>query len=322
MQALRKKIDPSPGKLLVFPSRMSTPPIPEVPEPPVQHTWWQRHGTTAQLVTSVVAIVGLFLNLGVTLWVRSTQTASTVTDEHTNTLIEAKLKPDLKDATLPLSSQIGDLGRKIDSLSDRVSRIEGSLGSRISSLETKADRQASLGRLENPGRTLALIRQEIENAYARERILSESTLVDYRNALQTVPPSTFEYWATVAAVVNYQSKMNQMAGIAPDPMKVSKFCGGLTNGNGINNHNNFYRGEVFRNCIVDLDTDTFQEVEFKDSVVRYSGGEVHLNDVNFVNCRFILKIAERTKPANAPLLLALLKSDDQKEIRIPNPATH
>jgi hypothetical protein len=66
-----------------------------------------------------------------------------------------------------------------------------------------------------------------------------------------------------------------------------------------------------------LDTNSFKNVMFQDSVVHYRGGLVVLDGVNFVNCRFILDLAgPNSKPSDEKLLFALLESPDQKTIQI------
>jgi hypothetical protein len=118
----------------------------------------------------------------------------------------------------------------------------------------------------------------------------------------------------VAAIINYQSKIDQLSGEAPDPVKISKPCGGLTAGTG--GHNLFAR-MTFSNCIVDLDTDDmFQNVTFINSVIRYKGGPANLFNVAFVNCTFQLDLPPNSSPAKPNFLFALLDSPKQTSVKV------
>jgi hypothetical protein len=80
------------------------------------------------------------------------------------------------------------------------------------------------------------------------------------------------------------------------------------------------RRGVYASCLVDLDNvNTFINVTFKDSVIRYRGGAVNAQDVRFVNCRFVLELQNIKSPATykpPALLTALLNSADQKHIHL------
>ena len=127
--------------------------------------------------------------------------------------------------------------------------------------------------------------------------------------------SVADYWKTVALIVNYVSFIDQLRGNAPDPRKVSGVCGGLTSGTG--GHNS-QRGGLIQNCVVDLDTNEFVQVTFKNSVIRYHGGPVALVNVQFVNCSFDLTIPADTPslPSRDRLLLALLDAPSLQQVKI------
>lgn len=218
--------------------------------------------------------------------------------------------------------KIDGFSGRISDLSDRVSRIEGSLSNRISGLDNRVSgveahgaRQTSLAKFLDPNRTLTLIREKIAFAQKRNNPLPATQLVDYKNPVQELPSSAYEYWTTVAAVINYQSYLLQMSGEAPDPKKVSKRCGGITSGTG---SNNTFRGGVLSDCVVDLDTtnDTFDGIVFRNSVVRYSGGAIHLRNVRFENCNFQLNLFSQKAPAKPSFMLALLDSPKQSVVNI------
>ena len=81
---------------------------------------------------------------------------------------------------------------------------------------------------------------------------------------------------------------------------------------------NIYTHAIFQQCIVNIDRNAFEDVTFRNSVVRYRGGPVVLNRVAFENCRFVLDLPEdhRPAPAERGLLTALLQSPDQKNVQI------
>jgi hypothetical protein len=324
MQALKKQTRQNPAKLLVFPTRMGTPPQNPDTNGRRGHDP-QRHGNFAQIGTGIVAILAFLIGcatLFMTIYFHHSDAVAKTTDEHINGLIDSKLTPAKTEINAKIDTKADELGKKIDALSNKISYVDGKLGIQISELKTKTEQQASLARLQDPNRTLTLVRAEIESAEKNGRQLPESTLVDYRNAVRELPVSANEYWTTLALIINYQSKLNQMSGEAPDPAKVSKPCMGLTNQGNIHSFGNLYSNETFSNCIVDLDNETFRQVTFMNSVIRYSGGNATLAGVRFVNCRFILKLAANTKPAGSPLLMALLEAGDQTTIKITLPATH
>jgi hypothetical protein len=311
--------------MLPFPAPMSTPTlIPEVwPPPPA--TRERSHENTAQrgaLILAGLAFVGLLANLALNMYLHYAAGQAQASDNHIKQLIGDQVNPELKSHDADLGKRMVGLSGKIDGLSVRLSHVEGSLDRRVSSLETQAARQASLAKLQGPGRSLALIRAEIELADMSGKLLAASDLADYRNVALELPPSANEYWTTLAAIINYQSKLNQMSGEAPDPLKISKACGGLTNNENMRNPGNSYMNERLTNCVIDLDNESLLGVTVVNSVIRYSGGPVNLNDVRFLNCRFILSVDVKTKPANSGLLLALLDSPDQKDIRLNEPAAH
>lgn len=218
-----------------------------------------------------------------TLYFHYAETASRSADEHVNSLIDAKL------------AKVMD---KLDGITSRLDKFEGWR----EGLETRSKLQ------------LQGIRAKIQSAEASKVSLPPSQLDNYRNTIRAIPSSSGEYWQTVAAIINYQSLIKQRSGEAPDPAKVARPCIGP------NFTRSLFSGVMFRDCVVLLDTNQFQNVTFQDSVIQYRGGPVVLADVRFVNCRFVLELAANkpATPAQEKLLLALLNSPDQKIVQVPN----
>jgi hypothetical protein len=177
-------------------------------------------------------------------------------------------------------------------------------------LADRFDQMASLDRLQDRRRVLATIRAEIQLANETKRVLPVSDIVDYKNALRFLPSSLADYWNTVAAVVNYQSLLNQLSHEAPDPAKVAQDCGFMADSTVIG-------PRTVVDCVIYLDTNVFIKITFKDSVVHYQGGPVGLGAVVFENCRFILDIPPNTHTPQVNLLNALLQSPDQKRVKVP-----
>jgi hypothetical protein len=313
-------------RLIIFPKQMAAQaPIPpdqpqQQPLPaPTQPTWWQQHGTTATWVAIVAALAVGFANTGSNWYFRHVDSSAKSSDEHIRNLVEDKFRPLSRDVfddkVGKLSDKIDKLSDKIDALSQRVARLEGPDG-RIAKLETRTDQQASLARVMDPSRVLATIRADIQIATSSGKVVPTLDLIDYKNAVQALPASAREYWTTVAAIINYQSLINQMSGEAPDPAKVSRPCIGITEGTG---GYNLIIGAPISHCVVDLDSthNALWNVVIKDSVIRYHGGPVNVSAV-FVNCTFILDLPPNKAPAQPVILYALLNSD-QRTVRVSTP---
>jgi hypothetical protein len=158
---------------------------------------------------------------------------------------------------------------------------------------------------------LIAMKETVQDAEARDTVLSSSQLAQYKRTVRTVPTSTTEYWATVAAIINYQSHLNQMNGLAPDPAKIAKPCFAPSVSNVA------FIGVQFNSCVVYLGANQYHDVLFQNSVIHYDGRPISLTDVTFINCRFVLELTERpTRPAEKDLLLALLDSSDQQNVRV------
>jgi hypothetical protein len=273
---------------------------------------WKPHwGTWPQWIAAMCTLV--LCTIGVITFV----------DSH----IDKKFAP-LDDKFKSIDKKFDDVQAKFDSthhdlteLTGRVGNVEGwregvegklKLQSREQErLNGQITKQDAIIRLYDPNRILATIRAEIQTAQADKRELPASDLIDYRNAVRALPSSSVGYWATVAAIINYQSLVNQLSGEAPDPTRVAKPCFDE------NSRYNTFENMPLRDCVIVLDTETFNRVTFQNSVIVYHGGPVVLNNVAFVNCRFVLDLPQQHEiPAEKNLLLALLDSPDQKKIQI------
>jgi hypothetical protein len=315
-----KKSSVSPT-VIVFPRKMVTPAsIPPAPAPAPEAKpsgFWQKHGTTAAWVAILFSFATFAISVAtlLTTWhFHDADSSARSFDEHTNALIDNKLNPAVEKINGNVDTKLGLLNGRLQDLSRDLARIQGRLGIYVSGqrkLKSRLDQQTSLAKLIDPNRILGTIRAEIQLAQDTKNTLSISDLNDYKNVVQALPASAREYWTTVAAIINYQSLLNQMSGSAPDPAAISHVCSGLTSGTG--GYNVIEGGEI-RNCILDLDSthNLLRNVVVSDSVVRYHGGQVAIQNVWFKNCRFILELSGSAQPpAHPEFLLALLDSNQQ-----------
>lgn len=287
-------------------------PAPEIPQqPPLSAastpTGTPKHGTTAQFFSAAFAgcAVGIAI-LGV-IWHYSAQSAAT-TDQQIKGLITEQIKPlgeVAKDEHINslIGKQLDPLNEKVDKIARDVAYLKGKAGV----ANTKLDKSI------NPDKALSDIRVSLEQARHRNIVLPDPTLTEYRKKVQTLPTSATDYWATVAAIINYQSYVNQTENKAPNPLEVAKPCLGVTKGPGdsgnVIDSGNLIQGWRFTACVVDLDG-TQNEVEgavFENSVIRWHGGPVTIKSATFINCRFVIDI--KTEPVRPDLLKQLLASD-------------
>jgi hypothetical protein len=322
MQAVAEQSSVSP-KVLVFRTRMGTP-APNPPELPIDpnRAPWNTHwyGNVSQVVTACLAGLALLVSgfNAYQIWsARKAEDNTQVFNFKVNKLIDDKLNPAVTAINGNIDTKLHPIDDQLRELNRAVGQIQGRLGIFAASqkkISDRLDQQASLAKLLDPSRVLATIRAEIQTAETSGKLLPASDLVDYKNAVLALPTSAYEYWTTAAAIINYQSKINQLSGEAPDPVKVSQTCLGLTAGTG---GSNVFVSQMFSNCIVDLNTnDTFQNVIFRDSVIRYKGGPANLLNVTFVNCNFQLDLPPNTIPAKPNFLFALLDSPKQTSVKV------
>lgn len=229
------------------------------------------------------------------------------------------------DTRIATSGKLGTIQASLDRIESRLSTLEGwkeGVSSQVrllnqrqdkqdkanADLRLAADAQKAINNLQDPSRILAVIQGEMRQAEAARKALPPAQVADFRNAMRAIPSSANQYWTTVAAIINYQSFVNQIANLAPDPASVASFCFGLTNAPGrATTQNNLFSGAEFSNCIVDLDRNVFENITFVNSVIRYSGGSTNFRNITFRNCRFVLNIPPTSQQPQRPdLLLTLL----------------
>jgi hypothetical protein len=305
-------------KLIAFPKRMGAPSKarsqPNQPQPQPGYSP-QKHGNLAQWVAPAITLIIGIVSVSFMVYFRKVDSATKTFDEHTNTLIDEKLNPAVEKINENFDKKLAPINQQLNTLIQQIGQLQGrfqQLDAGQKKISTRLTHQEALARMQDPARILATIRAEIQMARSNGKALRASDLNDYKNAVRAIPASAHEYWTTVAAIINYQSLINQMSGEAPDPFKVSRSCLGLTGG-----IRNIFVNLEFSRCVVDLDTQAFTNVTFKDSVIRYRGGQVALRNVAFFNCTFLLDLSSlKTLPEKPTLLFALLDSPDQKTIKV------
>jgi hypothetical protein len=308
MQAVAEQLRSFP-KVIIFPGNMSQSRRKKnIPPPPEPLTWWQQHSNKAPWASVIVVVLGIVLTNGLTLYFHFSAGQSAVSDEHTGRLIGNELDPAIHNVNENFDKRLAETNHRIEELASKVDDALGQL--KRMHLEVNPQAQKTL---------LSSIRREIKTAEDGKQALPAAKLADYKMQVRQTPKTVGEYWMTVAAIVNYQSFLNQMNGHAPDPAAVSRPCStGITSLGPGTSFNNTYEGMDLSRCIVDLDTETFKDVTFRDSVIRYRGARVSLSNVRFINCRFVLDIPVST-PANPQrdrLLMTLLDSSDTESVTI------
>ena len=245
--------------------------------------------TFAQIVSAAAAMVALFF----TFYFHYSEQNSKSADDHTKNLIRTEVDPKL-DA----------LGQRIGALDEKISFVQGQL-QRMSGTVTP----------EQTEKIFKTIRDEVSSAESKNQELPGSRIAEMKTLIQYFPQSTGSYWETAARIINYQSHRDQLTGKAPNPMDVSKPCGGMTTGTG---GFNVLDHVPLHNCVVDLDEthNVFDTVTFQNCVIRYHGGKVTASNITFVNCFFILEISKKTVPKKPDIFYALLQSPSQTLVKV------
>jgi hypothetical protein len=223
------------------------------------------------------------------------------------------------DINASIDQKLELISKRLDEVSSKADDAEGQLKRLRDDVNRQAreqQQQASLAMLTTPesgSQVLAEMRAAISAAQVNNKPLPVSELTNFKQGIQAIRPSVRDYWATVAAIINYQSYLNQKDRHAPDPSTVAHKCGGLTAGTGGNNLIQGY--VVIKDCILDLDKthNTLQGLTFQDSVIRYGGGQLTgIRNLTFVNCYFILDMPLERPPFHPEILIALLDSNQQR----------
>lgn len=210
MQAAPQE-NPSSSNVIIFyaPMHKSAPKIPPPDSPPPStSSFWQRHGNTAQWASACIASLAALvsaISLLLTLHWHNAAAASTTADDHVQVLIDKRLDP---------------INQRLDHLTEQVNDVVG-----------------QLKRIDEENR-LANIRTALQVATDTKKLVPPAEMVRYRNTISALPSSAKDYWTTVAAIINYQSLLNRMLNLAPDPSAVSRPCLELTAG--IGRYNTFH----------------------------------------------------------------------------------
>jgi len=242
--------------------------------------------------------------------------------------IAAKAPPTIEAGITP-SPKLDEISKKLDDINGRLHSIEGwkdGLGSQVRILKQNVEeqkkriaQQEAINRFQDPSRVLAEIQREVLTALESSTIVPPGQLADYKYAILGLPESANGYWQIVHMVITLESRVRQLQGAAPDPRKVARPCGGVTQNDGNLSIRNAYVGTPFVACIVDLDNQVFKSVIFKDCVVRYSGGTVSLQGARFINCFFVFisrAPSQPVKPAERKLLLGILTAPTQSNVTV------
>jgi hypothetical protein len=145
------------------------------------------HGSKAAIAAAIfagLAMIGTFATAYVNWSNRSdqkTHQANADADAHSNSLIDAKVSLAAKAVNDHTDQKIGDLSNQIHALDVRIARLEGPLASRVSTLEQRAEQQASLAKL---------------------------VLGDLQRSLNTTDRSAPTYWPVVSEFISYRSQIS------------------------------------------------------------------------------------------------------------------
>jgi hypothetical protein len=293
-------------------------------DPREPRRWWS--GPIIPIVSVVTAIIAVVITAINTNDNHKTTTIQVEKDRNDdlvkkiNTAITANETINRIDhTTTGIDKRVSDLEQwKRDILDPNMRRVriqQESLKRGQDEIRRKVESDEAFVKLSDPQRVIGLINGEIALATQSAIPLGAAKLVDYKAAMRGISPNASAYWSTVAAIINYQSLLDQRLGHAPDPAKVSRPCPFFTDSPSFaNNSVGSGRPIVARGCIVDLDNtnDFLAPVTFINCVVRYGYKRpISFRQVRFVNCNFQLG----APPSNLPedrfkLLQALLESSE------------
>lgn len=288
----------------------------------VRKSWRSRlgaHESWLKAAASIVVIGGALF--GLARWI-----GASWVDHRADARIDGRVSK-LVDQQIGNSPKLDDILTKLSGINERLSKMEGwkegvearvkilgekqdGLLRRNDALSARLDQQTALASLNDPERALGTIRREIELSGMSARLIPDAQLVEYENAIRPIPRTASRYWETVYALVNYVSAVRQQRGLVPDPAKTARPCP-ATSGKG-----NMFLGGPITDCVVNLGTQIFEDVVFRNCVIRYSEGDSFILDhVEFINCTFVFQPG--SAPVNAKiqkLLLAILDSQNQQDV--------
>jgi hypothetical protein len=178
---------PQPCKLIVFPKRMGTPAVQPEQQPPLgQQPPWNPHwyGNLAQWIApSVTLVIGIIM-VSLQVHYRNVDSSAKASDEHINSLIEAKLSTVVTDTNRNIDAKLSPINEQLRELNRAVGQIQGKLGIFEASqkkINIRLDQQASLAKL---------------------------VLSGLQTNLNAIDQSTPRYWPTAAEFISYRSQVS------------------------------------------------------------------------------------------------------------------
>lgn len=297
MQANRIRPDFSTGELLIFPASMKKPPATRKTSPNQPPSWWQRYGNTAQWIAPSVAVLSLVLNTWVSFHNHKMDSDAKTSDEHVNSLIDARLNPAIEKIDNHIDAKIDPLIQRADALSDRVSHLEGARGiADVPELRrrfetTIAETKSSLD-AGKPGIPKDIKQQAREIASALVNVKMPEDVVS-------------EGVSALVHVAAYDYFTQEFPSHPPD-LIINRFhlSGGALEAIRVRHPGMRLiadEGEIM-NLTQDLSGVYWIHTTFENSVIVYNGGPLYLADVTFKNCTFDFGNDSQSREVKAALL--------------------
>jgi hypothetical protein len=282
-------------EVIVFPAYMGTP-ASSAP-PPGQQPPWNPHwyGNLAQwiapLITLLIGIIMVFLQVHY----RNVDSAAKSSDEHTNSLIDAKLTPPVREINASVTSIIGDIGKldtriknlekAVQTLADNQSKETQKIIKRLLDAAANSSPTTSAKLLNTAASLIVVARNEqipAEGDFFRNvsdklgRINKDNNpelqtasfsmqydLAEYRSSLIPVP-------SFINITVNCESILGAEAYQVRNPKILATT---ISDG-------------AVANCFQQLDGAAWINMTFINSDIFYSGGAIVLKNVKFIHCKF------------------------------------
>ena len=329
MQAVKEEVSFRTAKVIVFPTRMADKaPIP----PPVFHP--PTHGNWAQWAAVILALVLGISNIGLTLYFHSAESATKTSDEHTNSLIDAKLGPAIKEINGNIDNKLTPIAQQLKDLIEKVGKLEG----RFDQLDADEKRLTKL--------QLNKLSAQITNAQRTKRHLEPTLIAGLGNDVLAFTNSSDQEistlaWNTAIQLADYRTILNREVaksrvesakaaakrgtdfdmearvldptnvtfGIAYDQNKTVPFDQAARYerlGNPLLRRDfgrPFYIASG-KGVELLLDGHYLKNVIFHDAQISYQGGPLVMENVYFVNCTFHVQ----PSPNARQLTIAVLNS--------------
>jgi hypothetical protein len=151
---------------------------------------------------------------------------------------------------------------------------------------------------------LPVISKTINEARAKQLISPPEAVAELRSKLAQVQPRNPQFWPAVSNVISYQSMIAEKMGLLPNAGKVKKTsCHYISVGEGAHVSVDGFR---FAGCSQQIDNFSLSNGTFENSIIIYEGGPLHLQNVTFKNCLFIVSFPVVPSPPAQKLGQALL----------------